>query len=115
MFFLYKYIFFCLLITILIEISLAFLLKVRDKKDLINIALVNMMTNPLVVAIPTYLNFAKGYNYSMFSYYALELFAVISEGYVYSKYLNYKKINPYLLSFILNLTSFLLGEIASKI
>ncbi len=115
MYILHKYMIICLFLTIIIEGIVAVLLKVRDKKDFINIILVNCMTNPLVVTIPMYLNISYSYIYGMISYFLLEVFAVISEGYVYKKYLNYTKINPFLFSFILNFISFLLGEIMGRI
>lgn len=115
MFILHKYMIICLTLTIIIEGIVAFFIKVRDKKDFVNIILVNCMTNPLVVTIPIYLNISYGYTYGMISYLLLEIFAVISEGYIYKKYLNYNKINPFIFSFILNFISFALGEIIGRI
>lgn len=115
MFFLVKNMIFCLIITIIIECTVAFILKVRNLKDFFNIIIVNFMTNPLVVSIPVYLNIMYGIKYRNIAYYFLELFAMFSEGYVYKKYLKYDKINPFILSFVLNLTSFLSGEIFGKI
>ena len=39
----------CLLSTIIVEVIVSLLLKVRDKKDILNIILVNIMTNPLII------------------------------------------------------------------
>lgn len=115
MFFLVKNMIFCLFITIVIECAVAFILKVRNLKDYLNIIIVNFMTNPLVVSIPVYFNIMYGIKYRNIAYYFLELFAVISEGYIYKKYLKYNKINPFIFSCILNLTSFLTGEIFGRI
>ena len=50
----------CLIFTVLIEITTALILKINKKKDLLNIVLVNIMTNPLVVALIFFIN--KLYN-----------------------------------------------------
>ena len=42
----------CLLCTIVIELLMAVIIKVKNNKDLVNIILVNIVTNPLVVSIP---------------------------------------------------------------
>ena len=47
-----------LVLTIIIEVAVALSLKVRDKKDLLNIVLVNFLTNPLVVSISVFFNLA---------------------------------------------------------
>jgi len=99
-----------LILTILIEVSVSFILGYR-KKDLLNVVLVNIMTNPLVVTIPVYVNVKYGLMPRNIVLLIFELLAVLSEGYVYSKYLDRKKINCYLLSVILNLSSYLFGLI----
>ena len=81
------------------------------KKDFLNVALVNIMTNPLVVIISIYIGLKCGIFYRNIFLVVLEILVVITEGYVYSKYLDYKKINPYLLSLLLNLLSYFIGEI----
>jgi len=43
------YMLLCLFSTIIIEVLVAILCGVRDKKDILNIILVNAFTNPLVV------------------------------------------------------------------
>ena len=45
----------CLLLTIIIELVVALILSVRDKKDILNIILVNVLTNPVVVMTQTIL------------------------------------------------------------
>ena len=45
----------CLLITIIIEVLISILLGLR-KKDILNVILVNIVTNPLVVSIPVLIN-----------------------------------------------------------
>ena len=101
----------CLLSTIIIETFFAFLFKIRKKKDLLNIILVNVITNPIVVIVSIYIGLRYGLVYRNISLIILEISTVIIEGFIYYKYLDYKKINPYLLSFLLNLLSYFIGEI----
>ena len=100
----------CLLLTIIIELIIALILGIRDKKDIINIILVNVITNPIVVMSQTLLYIKFGYNIEMIGIAILEVLVVLVEGLIYKKVLNYKKINPILLSLILNTLSFLIGE-----
>lgn len=115
MFFLLKDMIFCLSITIIIESVVAFIIGIRNKKDFINIVIVNCMTNPLVVSIPVYFNILYGSDYRNIAYVLLEIFAFISEGLVYYKVLNYRKINPFLVSIILNGFSLLAGELTGSL
>ncbi len=105
----------CLLSTIIVEVIVSLLLKVRDKKDILNIILVNIMTNPLLVSITVYINIFYGLKYKNIIIYPLEILVVLVEGLVYKRYLKYKKINPYLLSFILNISSYLIGLFINRI
>lgn len=101
----------CLICTILIECILAFLLKVRERKDLLNIMLANIITNPIVVTLPIFIYFFNfNFFYYRFTFYLLEIITVIVEGFIYHKFLKFKKIDPYILSLILNLSSYLIGE-----
>ena len=104
----------CLLLTIVIEIIVSIIVGVRDKKDFINILLVNVLTNPLVVSLPIFLMIRYGSRIRYISIGILELLAVLIEGFIYNKVLKYKKINPYVLSLILNLSSYLIGEVINK-
>ena len=106
-----KYIIICLLFTIIVELLVAIILGVRNKKDIINIILVNIMTNPLVVTIPQVLLLFHGMKWRNISLLLLELYAFIGEGLIYKKVLKYNKINGLILSLILNLSSYFLGYI----
>lgn len=101
----------CLICTIIIETTIGYLLGIKDKKDLIVIILVNIMTNPLVTSISTYFNVEYSQKARIISLIFLELFAFISEGYIYKKTLKYNKKNPYIISMILNICSYTLGLI----
>ena len=104
----------CLVLTILIECLIAFFLKYR-KKDLLNILLVNIFTNPIVSSVPVYFNVKFGVSGRNISLLILELLVLVVEGFMYHKYLNNKKINPYLLSLILNGSSYLLGVLINLV
>ena len=101
----------CLLLTIIIEIIVGLILGIRNKKDIINIILVNIVTNPIVVSIPILVYIYLGYKYEVISLYILEVLTVLIEGFIYLKVINYKRINPFLLSLFLNLSSYLIGEL----
>jgi len=105
----------CLIVTIISEIIVALIIGVREKKDLVNIVLVNIITNPLVVIIPIYCNFKYGLLGRNICLYTLEILTVLVEGFIYYKVLKYKKINGFLLSFILNLSSYLIGILTNFI
>ena len=101
----------CLLLTITVEIVFALILRVRKKKDLVNIILVNIITNPIVVIMPVFMDYQFGRLYYYISLVILEVLAFLVEGFIYKKYLEYKRINPFLLSLILNVLSYTIGEI----
>lgn len=105
----------CLVCTIAIEIIMSIILGIRNKKDLLNITLVNCVTNPLVVSLPFLFLIWKGYYYYRISFYVLELLTLVFEGYIYYKVLKYKRINPFLVSLILNLSSYFIGELINML
>lgn len=105
---------FCLIATIIIECFFAYVLKIRDKKDFFIIILVNILTNPLVTSISMYINLFYGLKAKHLSMIFLEISALIIEAIIYKKSLNYKKINPYLLSLILNGLSYLFGILLNQ-
>ncbi len=92
-------------ITLVIEISFAFILKYRNK-DLVNVLLVNILTNPLLNSIIVAINYYYGLKYRNIALLILEILVVIIEGFIYQKYLDRKKIYYYLLSHILNIASY---------
>ena len=98
----------CLILTILVEVLVAFILGYR-KKDLLNVILVNIITNPIVTTIPVYFNVEYGLQERNISLLILELLTLFTEGFIYKKYMDKRNINLYLLSLILNGSSYLLG------
>ena len=103
----------CLLITLIAECGCALLLGVRDRLDLINVALVNVMTNPPVVACMFLTGFFFGSRVRTPVEIGLEVLVVLAEGFVYSKVLKYKKIPALLLSLLLNAASYGIGWIVN--
>ena len=100
-----------LLLTLIAELFLAAALKVHSGKDLVVIALVNCLTNPIV----NYCYYWAVYWFSARNVYTflillgLEAFAVITEFLLYKHLLSYERIAPLKLSLLLNGASFLLG------
>lgn len=105
----------CLILTIIIEVIIGLILKIKNKKDILNIILANIITNPIVVSIPVYINIKFGLLERNICLIILEIITLFVEGFIYKKVLNYKKINPYLISLILNMSSYLIGEIINYI
>ncbi len=106
-----KYMAICLSLTIIVEVIVGLICGIRDKKDIINVLLVNVLTNPLVVSIPVLVLIRYGVKNYYIVFYLLEVLTVFVEGFIYLKVLKYRKINSFILSLLLNLSSFLLGKI----
>lgn len=102
-----------LLITIFVEIIVAIILRYR-KKDLLNVLLVNILTNPLLNSLVVYINVYYGLMARNISLLILEILVVIIEGMIYQKYLDSRKINGYVLSLILNASSYIVGMIINN-
>ena len=96
-----------LFLTLAFETAFFFIVGKRDKKDLLLLVLVNTLTNPLVVLLYW---LALAYtNWNMILVIIpLEVFAVVTEGYIYKK--NAKSIKrPFLFSLAANAFSYTLG------
>ena len=104
-----------LIITYLLELIGAYFLKITNKKNIINIILVNILTNPFVVSLSFYINIVYGLKSRIICLFLLEILVILIEGIIYHKYLTNIKINPYIISLILNLLSYLIGEILNYI
>ena len=104
----------CLSSTIVIELIMSLLLGIRNKKDILNVILVNIMTNPLVVSILMYITYNRLLNITI-SIIILEILVILTEGFTYKKVLTFDKINPYVLSLILNITSYFIGGLLNNI
>lgn len=104
----------CLSSTIMIELIMSLLLGIRNKKDILNVILVNIMTNPLVVSILMYITYNRLFNTTI-SIIILEILVILTEGFTYKKVLTFDKINPYVLSLILNISSYFIGGLLNNI
>jgi len=104
----------CLIITLVIETMIAFIIGIR-KKDILNIVLINFITNPLIVSLSVYFGFNYGMKVEKIAIIVLEIIVFITEGILYSKFLKYKKINGFIISFILNFSSYFIGKILNYI
>lgn len=104
----------CLISTIVIELIMSLLLGIRNKKDILNVILVNIMTNPLVVSILMYITYNRLFNTTI-SIIILEILVILTEGFTYKKVLTFDKINPYVLSLILNISSYFIGRLLNNI
>lgn len=104
----------CLSSTIVIELIMSLLLGIRSKKDILNVILVNIMTNPLVVSILMYITYNRLFNTTI-SIIILEILVILTEGFTYKKVLTFDKINPYVLSLILNISSYFIGGLLNNI
>lgn len=104
----------CLSSTIVIELIMSLLLGMRNKKDILNVTLVNIMTNPLVVSILMYITYNRLFNTTI-SIIILEILVILTEGFTYKKVLTFDKINPYVLSLILNISSYFIGGLLNNI
>lgn len=103
-----------LTITLIIELTIAIILMYR-KKDLLNVFLVNVLTNPLLNSLVVGINYYFGLKWRNISLIILEIIVIVGEGYIYQKYLERRKINGYILSLILNLSSYFIGSLINNL
>ena len=101
-----------LFLTIVFEAGFFLLVGKRDKKDLLLLVMINIVTNPIVVSLywiaVLYGNFGR-----VAVLIPLELFAVFTEGFYYKKYgRNFRR--PYLFSAAANAFSFGAGELLQQ-
>ena len=102
-----------LVLTIVFESGFFLAIGKRDKKDLLLLLLVNVITNPIVVLSFWLIVLFTNLNpYIMLI--PLELFAVLFEGYHYKKYgRSFRR--PYLFSLAANMFSFGIGELIQRL
>ena len=74
-----------LLLTLVLETGFFLLTGKRNKKDLLLVVLVNVVTNPVVVLLYWLAAMYTGWNLAIVII-PLELFAVLVEGFYYRKY-----------------------------
>lgn len=100
-------------LTLVLELSGALALGMRRKEDLLLVGLVNVLTNPLVVLICNLVLLFSGAPAPWFLMAALEISAVVAEGWIYRRGLSFQRIRPFILSVILNGISYMGGLLLS--
>ena len=96
-----------LAITLLLETGFFFLVGKRNKKDLLLVIMVNVLTNPAVVLLYWLSVLYTDINSTAVKA-VLELLAILIEGYYYRRYAQDFK-RPFLFSFAANVFSFTIG------
>lgn len=96
-----------LLLTEVIEVLFAIAARVKSRRELMLIFLMNVVTNPPVVLITRLCRYAFGTKIYILAL-AAEIPVVIAEGLMYSKYSKNVK-RPFVFAAAINVTSFSLG------
>lgn len=95
-----------LIATIMVEVIISLLFGFRQRKALLVIVLVNLITNPalnaILLAINTYLQDQIAY----IALPLLEMVVILIEGFLISHALNMKGAKPYVLSAVMNIASY---------
>lgn len=103
----------CLALTLLLEVFAAAALGLR-KRDLLFVVLVNVITNPVLVSATTLICWFYGMRAYYVSLAVFEIAAFFTEALLY-KYALKPKLNPFLLSLILNVFSAMIGNVINGI
>ncbi len=104
-----------LVLTLLIENFLVLILGIRQRRDFVLISLANTVTNPIVVQTLNIWSYVFKKSPQWYVILLLEAAAVAAEGLLYEKKLCFRKINPFLLSLILNAASYFGGSVINEI
>ena len=98
-----------LLLTVILELCFALLCGIRDRKDILLLVLVNLLTNPFVVLTPYPVTYYTEISPLMIII-LLEVAVVLTEGYYFRNHGNtYRK--PMLFAIGANLFSYCTGRI----
>ena len=104
-----------LFLTIIIELTVSFIIGIRNKDDIKVVILVNICTNPIVVYIANCLMlFTNDFIYNI-GVAILEMLVVMVEFVLYKKYLKFDKVSPFAISLINNVISFSIGVVINYI
>jgi len=102
-----------LALTLTLETGFFILTGKRDKKDMLLVLLVNILTNPAVVLLYWQTVLFTDWNAVLVTI-LLELFAIGTEGYYYKKYgRSFRR--PYFFSFAANTLSFWTGWLIQRL
>ena len=103
----------CLLCTVVIECAAAFIMGLRKPDEQLTVALVNIVTNPLLVSICILVQLFCSRQAYWCVYIGLELAVFVGEALLYRSVLRRKR-DPFLLSAILNSASFFIGMLLNR-
>ena len=104
---------FSLALTLALETGFFFLTGKRNKRDLLLVVLVNVLTNPVVVLLYWLATLYTSWNTTIVKI-PLELFAILTEGYYFRKYgQSFKR--PFLFSLAVNMFSFWVGVLLQQL
>jgi len=102
-----------LVLTLVFEIGFFFITGKRNRKDLLLVILVNVLTNPIVVLLYWISAYFTNWNLTLVKI-PLEIFAVLTEGFYYKKYGQTFK-RPFLFSLAANAFSFTAGVLIQQL
>jgi len=102
-----------LLLTEVLELCFAYILKIRNKSDLLLVLVVNVITNPPVVLLSYLFNTRTGVP-QFLTVSVLETAAILTEGLYYRRYAEAIK-RPFLFSLGVNAFSYLTGLLINYI
>jgi len=101
-----------LILTLIIEVSFFLITGKRNKKDIWLVVLVNTLTNPIVVLL-YWIAFFNTNWHPILIILPLEVFAILTEGYIYRLYSQTIK-RPFLFSLAANSVSFSIGFVITN-
>ena len=100
-------------LTLVLEILFFLITGKKDKKDMLLVMMVNILTNPVVVLVYWMALLYTDWN-KAFIIVPLELFAVLTEGYYYSRY-GHRFTHPYIFSLAANAFSYGIGVLIQQL
>jgi hypothetical protein len=100
-----------LILTIIIEYAASYLMGYRDKQFFTILLLANLITNPTLNYILIVIDFFKLSNLRFYVEILLEAAVILVEYKIFLYVLNYNKGKLFLLSVIINISSYLTGII----
>ncbi|MCQ2509900.1 MAG: hypothetical protein MJ116_05495 [Lachnospiraceae bacterium] len=101
------------LVTVILEMLTAWILRVRAKEDCQTVFLVNTITNPALNLLLFLLGLYAPSAFSRGALPVMEVLIVIAEGFLFRSYIK-KLQHPFLFSLILNAVSFFAGGVLLK-
>jgi len=106
--------FIALLLTLIIELSVVYLIGFRDKKSLLSVVCVNIISHPILCYI-LWINMALMlFKVNFFSVIILEIIVVILEAILLTFALRKRFITMLMISFAMNFISFVAGLLIFK-